>query len=115
MNCFSDEVGPRALSDMADESTARPFELDEIARAADVLAPDFGMPRSLARVGLAYDMRPGALTPSEDDLAAAFAIPFGVVVVGRVVWETMEDAERADIVARAARIVRAERVAACRG
>ena len=118
MNCSNheaDDIGPHALARIVGPTDGGPFTLDEIAVAADVLARDLSYPTQLVRVGLACDLRPGALSPDDDQLRDAYGVSAGVVALARIVWETLDDAERLDVAARAVRMIRAERAVRCHG
>lgn len=86
----------------------RPYTMQEIGVAADILRQDDQTPRPVRRlleVGLCLDLRPGHLTPTKAVLAHRLKRDRKTIIAHELAWESVDPVLRAEIVAKAARII----------
>ncbi len=91
-----------------DPAIFRPYTISECCAAAEILAGDSETPRPVRRllqVGLCLDLRPGHLTPTKASLAHKLRRDRKTVVAHELAWESVDPILRAEIVAKAVRMI----------
>lgn len=88
---------------------ARPFTVPEAVNAARFVWQATGVPFDVARVGIALDLRPGALSPSRHGLANVLGLTVAEVRVAEAIWALVPEPTRMEAVRGAVRHIRADR------
>ena len=95
-----------------DPRVFHPYTVEEALRCAGILRRDLEIPgavRSLLTVGLAFDLLPGHLSPSEEALARRLNISEESVSRRRLKWETVDPVLRFEISRRSTSMILAWR------
>ena len=116
-----DIVGPACIRHMLgigqdDVEVFRKVTLLEAVEAASIVSTDESVAhcRTVARVGLVYDLMPLHVRPTRRELAAALRLSPSTVAKREVEWEMCPSALRFDLVHRAMRSIMAIRASALR-
>lgn len=88
---------------------ARPFTVPEAVNAARFVWQSAGVPFDVARVGIAMDLRPGALSPSRHGLAKVLGLSVDEVRIAEAIWAMLPEPRRMQAVRGAVNYIRSER------